>query len=523
MDAKNGEKLVWVDLKLPDKMEFFIPAKRNVDKVEKYFNFIYRKDGSRYLHIKTDDCIQSNKICDTTATCPLCFKLTCKQHYIEHCKLCKNIAHPYYIVESILWIDIAYMILKNTSDMKTFRNLLFSHAIFRNVFIKYSSFNDMRTKLKNCMDYKFKISGKRNLNSVKECMALQIRLHSMYPKNSDLQIKEVNSNKEDSNIQDIQEKTQKTYISRYDRKIKKGNRFVCPICLINKDRSKQQKHMATHDTTLPIKCAGHKYICLICFRMVCKVHIDDHISNGCYNGNKNPLVDYMNVYKTILNRQYKNTEKWTEDSWIEALKYDVILARQLPPNKSTTEIIKCIWSINKPLAYELMPKEKKCGYFYILMLKELKIYNTTCDLESLPPKQITNDVLKAWIECPLFNKCNIVLPDNLEDDIYLKIVFKNARNILIIPICKHTIELCSLAVSNDISLVCMCNPDCILKEDAIKYIENYGTGEKCTLLFKKKWPEEFAQAVDIYRNKPKYSKSGLASLVGYGSQDRYLQ
>ena len=459
---------------------YHLPLKRHIYDIQKHFNYVYRKDNSYYIHEPVTECLSESFKCKTRFTCSLCFKLTCEEHYSSHASICcgrendKQCNNHHTESDSILKYGtcVAISILRNTTDMDTFRRLLFSHYLFRKaiiddkicrtMFIGSMTKKSMRARIIKglrrgdiCNNSRCKQKKMYCLNCARLFCLKHIENHTVCGTNG--------AEKCNTTI----DGTIRCAIYHSD---------VQGVFRIQDTKEKIGELMKNWDEETWIKALTQKYQLIT---NITQPKYSEQVFSCVWKQNKQ--IAYMLLEKT----------KRTSQMYIDMLNF--------------------VSNIRSPCVDAII-----------------------FDLGSLSREKITEEALKAWIETDKSRRCGIMLDFGFVNENHLILaVTKDYRNIEYIPKNLGTKNIYSIVEQSDKTSVYLpwFNFDLINEEYALNYVKRHG--DYNNVIYSQicnKFPMSCQNALDKFKLDKKLRKQrrggglggGLMSLVAYGAQDIYL-
>lgn len=467
---------------------FELPLKKNQKNIQKFFNYVYRKDDSFYIHEPVHECSMDALYCENRFACSLCFMSTCEKHCNAHSNQCsgrdmdKCINHHINESDSVLryGVCIAISILRNTTNLDTFRRLMLSHYLFRRAVLED----------KQCRTMFIESSKKRGVRA---------RLHKGIRK------------------------------SAICNKLRcKHKKSYCLNCA----RLFCKKHIVNHNI-----CGNED-------SEKCVENAEGRMRYVIFHTQENGTYQFdhrLTVTEFI--------QSWDEETLIKVLQHNYKIVINVDPKKYSKNVFDCIWKKHKHLAYMLLDKTNRTSYMYVKMLEfigpardKLNIESSIFNLCSLPTQNITRSALEAWLKTDKSRQCGVMLDFDFINQNHLIIaVNKSHDNIQYIPKHLQTEEICNIALSQRVDQLPWCNLDMVSSEHSYNYVSI--NGDCNNIIFSrlnKRFPEACGKGLEEYKRKQEERKrigfgrqngggprigglgGGLMSLVAYGSQDIYL-
>lgn len=320
-----------------------------------------------------------------------------------HCFMCKG-NEKYMNSMQLRWDcalprDIAYVIIKNTKDLSTFKKLMYVHAEFRKLVIQHPNLRLMYLMAMHRVFYKLKEGDEIKL--VEQLNNIEGDYCEKTQRLIDVDRSFINHDYE--TIRSLYESVHRLFNAwdhrmltipphLYLERVNECSKYVC------KDDKVKKKY---------INCSLIKMVCLLCKKIVCKRHKYQHI-DVCYElakrefpatyGNDVSVEDVMLVRRVVLSkhcdfdtrevnhvkrRQLCTTDrelngprlKWNEiENWklnlqLEGIKYDWKVAQYFKKGSCEQIVVDYIYKFDEGLAYALSKKENRTKEKFIEMLK----------------------------------------------------------------------------------------------------------------------------------------------------------
>lgn len=501
---------------------YHVCLKKYINKIQKYCNYVYRKDGTFYIHEEADECVNDTQNCKHRFTCGLCFKSSCHYHSIIHAEMCKGRAadkdSTNHLIEdnSILQygVPIAISILKNTNT-RTFQRLLFSHYLFRRAVIEDK---ECRRLFRHTLAEKsINAQSRKGIKDSDICKQYRCRKKRWYCVNC-------------------------TRLFCW-KHISSHN--IVPIDVDQKDRDERIDSLTEINLQSP-------------FNNQCK---ESHSGNiRCILLHSNIKGEFIQTYNTSYNennnRKMKSIIKsWDEETWLNVLRQKWDLITQIDRNQFTDKLFKYVWRISKYKAYSLLDISKRTSEIYVEMLRNLqndlsqpKFDNKYIDdkvlaLSGISKDHLTQSAIEEWLLSHVTRKLDVVLDFTFITDNHIKLaVDKECGNFEFIPKHLQTKWACSYVLEKNFNMLPWCNLDLIDSGHAAAYILKHGDDNN--VIFRhlyKRFPDACQRALKEFNEKQKFMRllreseggsaggsrrggvsGGLMSLVAMGAQDLYL-